>query len=97
MTTLLSKEANFGAEKNGGTAGASKKEKSFRLQLVLPETSFERLESLKQATEASSYAEVIRRSLRVLEGLIAEANAGSTVVVRKADGEEEVISVKFIA
>lgn len=97
MTTVLSKEVHYGAAKNGDKEADGRKEKSFRLQLVLPEASFNRLENMKEATEASSYSEVIRRALRILEGLVAESEAGNTVVVRRPDGEEEVISVKFIA
>ena len=54
-----------------------------RLQLVLPQTSVDRLKKLKENTKAKSYAEVIRRALRVYE--IVEKDGG--------DGGEENILV----
>ena len=60
-----------------------------RLQLVLPEQSVDRLEALKEVTEAASYAEVIRRALRLYEGLLAETEAGGDILVRRQDGTEE--------
>lgn len=71
----------------------AKKERTARLQLALPERSFERLEAIKDATEAASLAEVVRRSLRIYEGLIAETNDGSKLFVRRKDGSEEVIPI----
>ena len=65
-----------------------------RLQLVLPEQSVDRLEGLKEATEATSYAEVIRRALRIYEGLLAEAEAGGVLFVRRSDGSQEVVPLK---
>jgi Arc/MetJ-type ribon-helix-helix transcriptional regulator len=38
--------------------------KTTRVQLELPEPSMERLKALKDKTEAASYAEVIKNSLR---------------------------------
>ncbi|WP_141402586.1 hypothetical protein [Stappia indica] len=70
-----------------------RKERTARLQLALPERSFTRLEAIKEATEAASFAEVVRRALRVYEGLIAETADGSEVLVRRTDGTEEVIPI----
>jgi hypothetical protein len=69
----------------------SKKERTGRLQLALPESSFDRLEAIKEATEAASFAEVVRRALRIYEGLIAESHDGGTIVVKRKDGTEEVV------
>lgn len=47
-----------------------------KVQMDLPPKSLERLQRLQQVTEAASYAEVVRNSLRLYEALIAEAEAG---------------------
>ena len=62
-----------------------------RLQLLLPERSVDRLEALKETTEATSHAEVIRRALRIYEGLLAETEVGGILFVRRADGSEEIV------
>lgn len=48
----------------------------------------ERLKALRDKTEASSYAEVIKNSLRLYEALIKEAESGNEVCVKTANGEE---------
>lgn len=75
------------------SATSEKKERTARLQLALPERSFDRLEAIKEATEAASFAEVVRRALRVYEGLLAETHDGSTLIVRRQDGSEEVVPI----
>jgi hypothetical protein len=67
---------------------------SVRLQLVLPVESVNRLDALKEATEASSYAEVLRRALRIYEGLLAETQDGGEVFVKRRDGVEEKVPLK---
>lgn len=57
-----------------------------RVQLELPPQAMERLQRLKDKTEASSYAEVIRNALRLYEALIGEAERGSEFAVKGADG-----------
>jgi Arc/MetJ-type ribon-helix-helix transcriptional regulator len=63
--------------------------KTTRVQLELPESSMERLKALKDKTEAASYAEVIRNSLRLYEALIGEAERGNEVLIRSPDGAEK--------
>ncbi len=58
-----------------------------RVQLDLPKKSLQRLQDLKRSTEASSYAEVIKNALRLYESVIAEAEAGSSFLVRAAKGQ----------
>jgi hypothetical protein len=41
-----------------------------RVQLEMPPQAMERLQRLKDKTEAASYAEVIRNALRVFEALV---------------------------
>lgn len=81
-------EKTFSPDADSGT-------RSGRLQLVLPERSIERLEAIKEATEATSYAEVLRHSLRIYEGLLAERDEGNELVIRRKDGTEEVIPLRF--
>jgi hypothetical protein len=69
--------------------------KTTRVQLELPNASFERLKQLQKRTEAASYAEVIRNALRLYEGLLKEADAGNDVVVRQANGGEVIYKAIF--
>lgn len=62
--------------------------RSARLQLILPERSVARLEKIKATTEAASYAEVIRRALRLYEGFLAETQEGGQLVMKRKDGTE---------
>ena len=54
-----------------------------RLQLELPDRSFERLEQMKERTEAASYAEVVRQALRLYEDMLDEARRGAEFMVRR--------------
>tara|TARA_R110002110_G_scaffold105641_6_gene265416 strand:- start:266 stop:550 length:285 start_codon:yes stop_codon:yes gene_type:complete len=59
-----------------------------RVQLELPPPqAMERLQQLKDKTEAASYAEVIRNALRLYEALIQEADRGAEFQVKQPDGE----------
>jgi Arc/MetJ-type ribon-helix-helix transcriptional regulator len=58
-----------------------------RVQLELPPQAMERLQRLKEKTEAASYAEVIRNALRLLEALVDEHEKGAEFTLRKPDGE----------
>ena len=60
-----------------------------RVQLDLPEKSLQRLQNLKVKTEATSYAEVIKNALRLYDAVIAEAEAGSSFLVRDAAGHSK--------
>ncbi len=63
--------------------------RSARLQVILPEPSVERLEKLKETTEAASYSEVIRISLRLYEGLLDAVENGSKITIERPDGSKE--------
>ena len=69
--------------------------KTTRVQLELPDKAFERLQSLRDKTEAVSYAEVMKNALRLYEALLQEAEAGNTVCVRHVDGTEVVYKPVF--
>ena len=47
----------------------------------------ERLQRLKEKTEAASYAEVIRNALRVFEALVQEHENGAEFSLKRPDGE----------
>lgn len=60
-----------------------------RVQFDLPPQSMERLLKLKEKTEASTYAEVLKNALRVYEAILeySQGNAqGSELVIRLKDG-----------
>jgi hypothetical protein len=58
-----------------------------RVQLEMPPQAMERLQKLKDRTEAASYAEVIRNALRLFEALIDEHEKGAEFSLKRADGE----------
>jgi Arc/MetJ-type ribon-helix-helix transcriptional regulator len=58
-----------------------------RVQLEMPPQAMERLQRLKDRSEAASYAEVIRNALRVFEALIDEHEKGSEFLLKRKDGE----------
>jgi hypothetical protein len=58
-----------------------------RVQLEMPPQAMERLQRLKERTEAASYAEVIRSALRVFEALVEEHENGSEFSLKRASGE----------
>jgi Arc/MetJ-type ribon-helix-helix transcriptional regulator len=62
--------------------------KTTRVQLELPESSMERLKTLREKTEAASYAEVIKNSLRLYEALIKETEGGNQLFIKDKDGEQ---------
>lgn len=57
-----------------------------RVQLELPRTSFERLNSLKEKTEASSYAEVTKNAFKLYERIIELVESGHTLQARDSEG-----------
>jgi Arc/MetJ-type ribon-helix-helix transcriptional regulator len=58
-----------------------------RVQLEMPPQAMERLQGLKERTEAASYAEVIRNALRLFEALVDEHEKGAEFSLKRADGE----------
>ncbi|MDE2463298.1 MAG: ribbon-helix-helix protein, CopG family [Alphaproteobacteria bacterium] len=67
--------------------GAGPERTTTRVQLEMPPQAMERLQRLKERTEAASYAEVIRNALRLFEALIDEHEKGSEFSLRRASGE----------
>lgn len=66
-----------------------------RVQLELPDSSMERLKLLREKTEAVSYAEVIKNSLRLYEALIKEAESGNEVCIKNSEGAETTYRLIF--
>ncbi|HEY2134743.1 MAG TPA: hypothetical protein VGH49_02575 [Xanthobacteraceae bacterium] len=64
-------------------------------QLELPESSVEWLKALWEKTEAVSYAEVIKNSLRLYEALIKETETGNQVGVKNAERAETTYRLIF--
>lgn len=57
-----------------------------RIQLDFGLDSASRLDRLKELTEASSYAEVVKNALSIYEGIIQEGGHRARLVVQKEDG-----------
>lgn len=66
----------------------SDSKKTTRVQMELAERSMQRLASLKEKTESSSYAEVIKNSLRVYEDIIEKHDEGFEFFLKNKDGKE---------
>jgi len=58
-----------------------------RVQLEMPPQAMERLQRLKEKSEAASYAEVIRNALRVFEALVDEHEKGAEFQLKRTNGE----------
>ena len=58
-----------------------------RVQLEMPPQAMDRLQRLKDRTEAASYAEVIRNALRLFEALVDEHEKGAEFSLKNSDGE----------
>lgn len=67
--------------------GAEPQRTTTRVQLELPPQAMDRLQRLKDKTEAASYAEVIRNALRLFEALVDEHEKGAEFSLKRADGE----------
>ncbi|RYZ87525.1 MAG: hypothetical protein EOP04_11495 [Proteobacteria bacterium] len=58
-----------------------------RVQLDMTPRALERLNFLKEKTEAASYAEVIKNALKLYDGLIAEVDQGSEFLTKNKEGQ----------
>jgi hypothetical protein len=65
-----------------------------RVQLDLPQKSFERLLNLKHGTDATTYSEVIRSALKAYETLFQFSKENKKVFIRTESGDE--ISIVII-
>ena len=62
-----------------------------RVQLEMPPQAMERLQNLKDRTEAASYAEVIRNALRLFEALVDMASGAPSKSEALGFGTEEIV------
>lgn len=60
--------------------------KTTRVQIEMPEKSFDRLNLLKEKTEATSYAEVLKNALRLYESIIMQYDDGKRLLLRDKEG-----------
>lgn len=71
-----------------------RKEPRVRLNLELTENVVDRLERLRELSEADSRTEVIRRALSVYDLLLEQSNQGATLILRYEDqSEKEVLLI----
>ena len=71
--------------------GSANQKKMTRLDLKMTEEVRQDLESLRDATQASSMSEVIARALAVYEFLWLEKKNGGKLVIKGPSGEKEVV------
>jgi Arc/MetJ-type ribon-helix-helix transcriptional regulator len=71
----------------GREEDASGERSTTRVQLEMPPQAMERLQRLKEKTEAASYAEVIRNALRLFEALVEENAKGAEFALKQPSGE----------
>ncbi len=65
--------------------------KSSRLSLEMTDVTRQKLEALRDSTQADSLTEVLRRSLAVYGYLWDEKKNGATIVVRRNGAERELV------
>jgi hypothetical protein len=68
-------------------------EKTRRVQMELSPGSFERLNRLKDLSEAASYTEVMKDALRLYEYFIEQDINGSKFIVETKDGKTSEIKI----
>ncbi len=85
MNALTAVSGALGSETQAKRSADTKTKKN-RVQLDFAPRSMERLNALKEKTEASSYAEVVKNALRLYEALIEETEGGKQFLTRDADG-----------
>jgi hypothetical protein len=71
----------------------SNTEKTRRVQMELSQGSFDRLNNLKEMTEASSYTEVMKDTLRLYEYFVQKDGEGSNFLVKSKNGEISEIKI----
>ena len=62
-----------------------------RLNLDIPQPTYDRIKQLEVLIEASSTSEVIRRSLTLYDYLVRSQKEGFQILLRDGDTEKEVI------
>ena len=68
-------------------------DKTRRVQMELSQSSFERLNRLKEMIEASSYTEVMKDALRLYEYVVQKDSEGSNFLLKSKNGDIESIKI----
>lgn len=68
-------------------ADAKSRQAKTRVQLDLSPRAMALLAELKEKTDASSYAEVLKNAMKLYDGLISEVERGSEFLIRDKDGK----------
>lgn len=74
-------------------ARIAKKKESVRLNLEMSLQVRERLENLREQTDADSLTEVVRRALAVYEYLYDGIQDGGKIILRRENGKESEIAL----
>jgi predicted transcriptional regulator len=72
---------------------ANRPRKPHRLNLEMTDEVKNRLDRLRDQTQADSQAETIRRALAIYEWLWQKRQSGAEVVLRKPDGSESIVEI----
>jgi hypothetical protein len=64
-----------------------------RVQMEMPPRSMNRLAKLKDVTEATSYAEVIRNALRLYEDVILQVENGNEILLKDKQGNTKIYKI----
>lgn len=64
--------------------------KTTRVQFELPEKSMKRLQELKDKTEASSYAEVVKNAIRLYEDIINKHEEGFEFFIEEKESNQKI-------
>ena len=71
-----------------------RRDESVRVSLRLSKSAKDRLDRVKERSQAESLTEVIRNSIALYEALLDEKDSGSKVILRDAEGvEREVLLI----
>ncbi len=79
--------ARFHRASADAAAADSGERTNTRVQLEMPPQAMERLQRLKEKSEAASYAEVMRNALRLYEALVDEHEKGAEFSLKRRNGE----------
>ncbi len=71
---------------NSHTEKPARSRKAQRVQLDFQSRSMERLNALKEKTEAASYTEVIKNALRLYEAMVEDHERGCEFLIKDSEG-----------
>jgi len=89
-TLVQTVEAEVKTTSTTGKARRADERQTRRVQLEMTMKAWDRLNKIKDTTEASSYADVIKEALRLYEFMIQEDDKGGEFVIRRGDKETAV-------